>query len=284
MSARTPSAVGRGGSRVELVVCQALAALGAVVAVFPLYWMVITGLKPEDEVFAWPPTFWPGQLDVGVWWRGWTLHPFTLFFANSLVIALGTTLLALLLNSMAAFAFAKYRFRGRDALLLVYLSTMMIPGQVTMIPLFVMVKELGWINTHWGVIAPSVASGFAVFFLRQYLLSIPSELIDAARIDGCGDLGIYWRIILPLAQPALIVLGILTFMSSWNQFLWPLIVLNDREKFTIPIGLSYFTNQFFTTFNYQMAVVTISLIPLALLYILCQRYIVQGIATTGLKG
>jgi len=275
---------GRRSGLAELALLQALAVLGALVSLFPLYWMLITGLKPEAEVFSWPPTFWPSGLDVGVWRAGWTQRPFTLFFANSSVIALATTALTLLLNSLAAFAFAKYRFVGRDTLFLLYLSTMMIPGQVTMIPLFVMVKELGWINTHWGVIAPHVAGGFAVFFLRQYMLSIPSELIDAARIDGCGDLGIYWRIVLPLARAALVVLGILTFMTSWNQFLWPLIVLNDREKFTIPIGLSYFTNEFFTAFNYQMAVVTISLIPLALLYVLCQRYIVQGIATTGLKG
>ena len=276
-----------GGHRtplLETAILQALAVLGAVVSLFPLYWMLLTGLRSEADVFAWPPAFWPTGLDLGVWYAGWTKWPFTLFFANSMAIALGTTVLTLLINSLAAFAFAKYRFRGRDALFVLYLSTMMIPGQVTMIPLFVMVKDLGWINTHWGVIAPHVAGGFAVFFLRQYLLSIPSELIDAARIDGCGDLGIYWRIILPLARPALIVLGILTFMNSWNQFLWPLIILNDREAFTIPIGLSYFTNQFFTTFNYQMAVVTISLIPLALLYVFCQKYIVQGIATTGLKG
>lgn len=269
---------------IERVVFQTLVTAGAIVFLFPLYWMVIAGLKPEAEVFAWPPTFWPGSLDFGIWYTAWTRQPFTLFLVNSGVIAASTTALALLVNSLAAFAFAKYRFRGRDALFLLYLATMMIPGQVTMVPLFVIVKQLGWINTHWGVIAPGIATGFAVFMLRQFLQSIPSELIDAARIDGCGDFGIYWRIILPLAQPALIVLGILTFMNSWNAFLWPLIVLSEPGKFTIPIGLSYFKNEFFTTFNHLMAVVTISLIPILTIYIFFQRYIVRGIATTGLKG
>lgn len=269
---------------IERAVFQGMAMLGAFVFVFPLYWMLLTGLKPEADVFTWPPSLLPGHIDFGVWYRAWTQKPFTLFLVNSFAIGVGTTLLVLLVNSLAAFAFAFFRFRGRDFLFVLYLSTMMIPGQVTMIPLFVLTKDLGWINTYWGVIAPNVASGFAVFFLRQYLQSVPAELIDAARIDGCTDVGIYARIVMPLATPALTVLGILAFMNSWNAFLWPLIVLNDVHKFTIPIGLSYFTDQFFTAFNHLMAVVTISLIPVLLIFLFFQRSIIQGIATTGLKG
>jgi ABC-type glycerol-3-phosphate transport system permease component len=263
---------------------QITAVVGALLYLFPLYWMVVTGLKSESEIAAWPPTLWPGNLDLNIWIAGWTRFNFSLFLFNTTVIAVATTILCVFVNSLAAFGFAKYRFKAREPLFFCFLATLMIPGQVTMIPLFLIMRDLGWLNTHWSVVAPNIATAFAVFFLRQYLQTIPSELVDAARIDGCSDFGIYWRIILPLAVPALIVLGILTFIQSWNAFLWPLIMLTSQDKFTIPIGLSYYKTEFFTAFNYQMAVVTISLIPILVLYLLFQRHIVRGIATSGLKG
>ena len=187
-------------------------------------------------------------------------------------------------NSLGAFAFAKYHFRGRDVLFLFYLSTLMIPGQVTMIPLFLVVRTLGWINTYQGVIAPSLASGFGVFLIRQYMMTIPSDIMDAARIDGSRDFGIYWRIMLPLSKPVLVVWALLSFLRQWNSFLWPLIILNDQNSFTIPIGLQYFQNEFYAVYNQMLAITTISLIPVLIIFLLFQRQIVQGIATTGVRG
>jgi ABC-type glycerol-3-phosphate transport system permease component len=268
----------------EGLLIHLLAYAGALVMLFPLYWMVRAGLKPESEVFAWPPSLLPGRLDFGVWVRAWNSGPFARFMVTSLFVSSTAMAASLFVNSLGAFAFAKYRFRGQNLLFVLYLSTMMIPGQVTMIPLFLTVRDLGWVNTYQGIIAPGLASGFAVFLIRQYMVTIPSELMDAARIDGANEWGIYWRIVLPLSQPVLIVWALLSFLHSWNDFLWPLIILNERFKFTLPIGLQYFQTEYYTIYNQMLAITTISLIPVLLLFLLFQKYIVQGIATTGLRG
>ena len=250
--------------------------------VLPIVWMFVSALKSESEIFS--PHFWPREFNLENFWIGWTREPFTLFVANSLIVAGVSTLLVIATSALAGYAFAVYRFRGRTILLFVVLGTLMIPPQVTMIPTFLLMAWLRLLDSYAGLVLPTMASGFGIFLMRQFFLTLPRDLIQAGRIDGAGELRIFSTIMLPLARPAWATLGAFAFLASWNGFLWPLVILDSESKFTLPIGLLRFTQQYNQEFHLMMAVSAISLLPSLVIFLICQRAFVEGIATSGLKG
>lgn len=273
------------GGVVHRVVVYAVVAVGGFVMILPFLWMLSTSLKTTVQSMAFPPEWWPSP----VVWQNYTsiteYMPFFLFLFNSVKIAFFVVFGTLLTCSLAGYAFAKLRFPGRKVLFLVLLSTMMIPTQVTLIPVFVIMKYLGWINTHLALIVPAFfGSVFGTFLLRQFFMGIPNELEDAARIDGCSPWGIYWRIMLPLAKPSLATLAIFSFMGTWNDFMRPLIYLSDMGKMTLPVGLALLANHQDIRIPLIMAGAMLSLLPILILYIFGQKYFVRGIALTGMKG
>jgi alpha-1,4-digalacturonate transport system permease protein len=210
--------------------------------------------------------------------------PFWRYLRNSIIVTTAATIVTLIINSMAAFALSKYRFAGRDIVFIIIISTLMVPISVILIPAFLVISEVGWVNSFWGVIIPGAATPTGVFLLRQYMLTIPDELLDSARIDGATEWRIYWQIILPLARPALAVLAIFSVMWRWNDFLWPLIVLNQNELFTLQVGLNAFQGALDIQWHYILAMTVLTLLPITLVFAFLQRYITSGIATTGMKG
>jgi len=208
---------------------------------------------------------------------------FWVYLKNSVVVTTLATIITLIINSMAAFGLSKYQFRGRNLILITTISTLMIPISVILVPIFLVITQIGWNNNLWGVIIPGAATPTGVFLLRQYMLTIPDELLDAARIDGASEWRIYWQVILPLARPALAVLGIFSVMWRWNDFLWPLIVLTKSELFTLQIGLNQFQGDLQVQWEYVLAMTVLSLLPVTIVFAFLQRFITSGIATTGLK-
>ncbi|MEZ4629931.1 MAG: carbohydrate ABC transporter permease [Deinococcales bacterium] len=208
---------------------------------------------------------------------------FLRYFRNSLIVTVAATLLTLIINSMAAFALSKYQFKGRNAIFLIMLSTLMVPLSVILVPVFVVIYQIGWLNTLWGVIIPGAATPTGVFLLRQYMLTIPDDLLASARIDGASEWRIYWQIILPLAAPAMAVLAIFSVMWRWNDFLWPFLVLSKNELFTLQVGLNSFQGELNTDWNYILAMTVLTLLPITLVFAVLQLFITSGIATTGIK-
>jgi multiple sugar transport system permease protein len=274
----------KGALPLRLVPIYVLFVAGSVAMLAPFLWMISTSLKDSGEVFAYPPVWLPEPPQ----WRNYLyvfeLLPFGRYLVNTIVVATTVTFLEVLTSSLAAFAFARVDFPGRDRVFLLYLATLMIPGQVTIIPNFLVVSWLGWNNTYLALIIPAAFSAFGTFLLRQFFLSLPVELEQAARIDGCGYFGIYRHIILPLSGPALATLTIFVFMTQWNSFLWPLIVTNSENLRTLTVGLSYFRDEAASQFNYLMAGTVMNVIPILLVYVALQRYFVRGIALTGITG
>ena len=251
--------------------------------VVPFLWMLSTGLKSDIQAYVFPPELIP---DPVVWQNVatvWTSLPFGRFMLNSGVVAIAVTAGQLLFSSMAAFAFARLRFPFRGQIFLAYLGTMMLPYHVVLIPIFILVRTLGWIDTYQGLIVPHLFSAYATFLLRQFFITIPMELEEAARVDGASHFRIYWQIMLPVSKPALATLGVFVFMFSWNDFLWPLIVINTLELKTLPIGLSYFLTQYTVYWNLLMVGTSLAILPVLLVFFFTQRYFVQGITLTGIK-
>ena len=208
---------------------------------------------------------------------------FWTYLKNSVIVTVTATVITLVINSMAAFALSKYRFKGRDAIFVIIISTLMIPISVVLVPVFLVITRIGWNNNLWGVIIPGAATPTGVFLLRQYMLTIPDELIDSARIDGASEWRIYWQIVLPLSGPALAVLAIFSVMWRWNDFLWPLIVLSRTEVFTLQVGLNAFQGELNIQWHYVLAMTVLTLLPITIVFAFLQRFITTGIATTGLK-
>jgi multiple sugar transport system permease protein len=256
----------------------------AVGMVIPFVWMLSTSLKTNQYVMTFPPQFIPRPLSFESYTRLFELYPMGRMFGNSLFAAAATTLGQLVTCSMAAYAFARMRFRGREVLFLIYLATLMVPFQVTITPLFILMRLLGWINTAQGLIVPGIFSAFGTFLLRQHLLTIPRELEEAAFLDGASHFTVFRRIILPLATPALATLAVFAFMGSWNAFLWPLFILQDLEKMTLPVGLATLHGRYLTEWNLVMAGTVITTVPMILVYLFAQKYLVKGFVTSGLKG
>lgn len=251
----------------------------------PFFWMLSTSLKEPDAVFIYPPEWIPNPVVWSNYRRAWTILPFGQAYINSIVIAVTVTIGTLVSCSLAAYAFARLEFKGKNVLFYSLLATMMIPGQVTLIPMYVLFSRIGWIDTHYPLVIPPILSNaFGVFLLRQFFLTIPKDLEDAARIDGCNPAYVYWLIMLPLAKPALVTLGIFTFLGTWNSFLPPLIYLNTTEKFTVPLLLRSFQGLYSADWTLMMAASSIAILPVMIAYLFGQRYFIEGITLTGLKG
>lgn len=259
--------------------------VGAIAMVVPFIWMISTSLKGEGEVFIYPPRWIPVPPQWSNYPRVFEVVPFPLFSFNSLKIALLATFGTLLSCSMTAYAFARLRFPFKEAIYVLVLATLMVPGQVTMIPVFLINRWLGWIDTHLPLIVPHFMAGaFGVFLLRQFFTTLPNELSEAAKVDGASDWTIYSRIILPLSKPALATLGVFTFMGEWNNLLGPVIYLTSPAKMTLSVGLTYFRDQYSTTWTLLMAGALLSVLPILALFAVAQKYFVQGVVMTGLKG
>lgn len=254
--------------------------------IIPFLWVLSTSLKPESQAISWPIRWIPETLTFENYMSVFMRQdvPILRWFWNSLVIATIHTGLMLLFNSMSAFAFARLKFKGRDILFWTLMGTMMIPPVMNLVPLYGLISSLGWVNNYAAMIFPGLASVFGIFLLRQFFIGIPKELEEAARIDGASSFTIYWRIILPLAKPALIVLALFTFMGNWNDYLWPLIVTTSAEMRTLPVGLAIMQGQFNIQFAKLMAATIFSALPVIILFIFAQRFLVKGIALSGIKG
>ncbi|MHB0875809.1 MAG: carbohydrate ABC transporter permease [Anaerolineae bacterium] len=271
-----------GGRLLGYVVLSAV----ALSMLLPFLWMLSTSLKEPGNIFLLPPQWIPDPVHWLNYADLFDELPFHLFFINSLKIAILVVFGSLISNSMAAFAFARVRFPGRGPLFAVLLSTLMVPGTVTMVPVFIIMRSLGWLDSHLPLIVPAFAgSAFGTFFLRQFFLSLPSDYVDSARIDGCRFFGVYWRIFLPLAKPALATLAIFTFMGSWNGLIGPLIYINSVDKMTLTLGLALLRGgqQNPGRYTLVMAGAMISVIPMILLFFSAQKYFVQGVIRSGLR-
>jgi multiple sugar transport system permease protein len=257
---------------------------GSVVMLLPFVWMLSTSLKDPGEIFTFPPIWIPSRLVWENYAETVSVMPFGRFYFNSLVVAISVTVLQILTSSLAAFAFARLRFRGRNVLFLLYLATLMIPFHVMLIPNFIIMRLLGWFDSYQALILPPAFSAFSTFLLRQYFLSLPLELDEAARIDGASSLRIWWQIILPLSGPVLAALTIFTFLNAWNDFLWPLVITNSLEMRTLPVGLTTFQGQFKVDWHLLMAGAVIAMVPVLIIYVLAQKKFVEGMTIAGLAG
>jgi len=263
-------------------------AAGAALFIFPFFWTVTTALKSYQQAFAYPPVWIPKPFVWSNFAEAWTTlpMPFHLFVINTYTIAFIATSGTLLSCSLVAYGFARFRFRGRNLLFLVLLSTMMLPGQVTMIPVFVFWNKLHLVDTFAPLVLPAwfATSAFSVFLLRQFFMTIPKELDEAAMIDGCSYFGIWWRIIMPLSRPALITIVILSFLGEWNDFMGPLIYLNSLRNYTVSIALNMFRDLYYVRLELLMAASLIHIIPVIALFFAAQKYFIKGITMTGIKG
>jgi multiple sugar transport system permease protein len=258
--------------------------LMAVLAMIPFLWTLSTSLKNIDEVFTFPPQWFPDKLQWSNYSTLWRELPLGRWIFNSAAVVVLAVLGKLILASTAAYAFARLRFPGRDWIFYILLTALMIPWEVTLIPGFVLMRQFGWIDTPAALIVPSIGDVFGIFLLRQYFMAIPKELDDSARVDGAGYFRIFWSIVLPLSRAPLAVVSALGFMGVWNAFLWPLVMINTPERFTLPVGLQLLNSQHSTDWTTLMAGDVISLIPVIVVYLAAQRYFVEGITVTGLKG
>ncbi len=272
--------------QLERVVVWTLLVAGALVMLLPFLWLVSTSLKEQRQIFVYPPQWIPDPIRWQNYPEALTSLPFARYTLNTLIITSLTMIGVLLTSSLCAYGFARLRFPGRDLIFMVLLSTLMLPYAVIMIPQYIMFKYLGWIDTYLPLVVPFWFGGgiFNVFLLRQFFRTIPADLTEAARIDGASELRIYWRIMLPLAGPALAVVAIFTFINTWNDFLGPLIYLSSQTKYTMALGLASFKGLYATQWHYLMAASTVMVIPIIVLFFLAQRYFVQGIVMTGTKG
>ncbi len=261
-----------------------LLAFGVALTLLPLLWMLMASLMPPGEANSYPPRLWPSAVTFEHYAALFTRLELARYLLNSTLLAGAVTLIALFINSMAGYAFAKFRFRFRDRLFRGLLAAMVIPAQVAMLPLFLLLKQFGLINTYWGVIIPGMASIFGIFLIRQYLLAIPDSLLDAARMDGAGEFRIYWSLILPLCRPILVTLAIFSFLGAWNDFMWPLIVLTDSSRYTLPVALANLLGEHVQDTELMMAGSVLTVLPVMLLFVALQKYYIAGIMLGGMKG
>lgn len=262
--------------------------LVALTMVVPFIWMVSTSLKPSGTEFAYPPQIFPTTFEVENYVKLFTLVPFARYFFNTILVTLFIVVGQVVISALAGYGFARLQFMGRDTIFLLYLATMMIPFQITLIPLYLIVYRLGWVNTYQGMIMPGISSAFSIFLLRQSFMTIPRDYQDAARIDGASEWRIFAQIFLPLTVPALTTVAVFAFMGSWTDLLWPMLIARAQEMRTLEVGLAYFnasTTAFRqTNWPLMMSAAVVVMLPVLIVYFLTQRYFVEGIAMTGIKG
>jgi multiple sugar transport system permease protein len=266
------------------VLLYALLVLGAVLALLPMVWMVSASLMPSGEASTYPPHFFPSRLTFAHYSDLFTRLSIGKYLLNSAFVSFVVTFASLAINAMAGYAFAKLRFRGRDRLFRVLSTGLVLPVQVAMLPLFLLMKNLHLINTYWGVIIPGMASIFGIFLVRQYALAIPDEMLDAARVDGASEFRIFWSIVVPGIVPILATLSIWTFLATWNDFMWPLIVLSDESHYTLPVALANLAGEHVQDTELMMAGSVLTVIPVMLVFLFLQRYYIQGVMAGSVKG
>lgn len=282
----TARAAGRGRRRGPpwgAAIAYALCALLAVVTLGPVLWMVVNSLKGAAEINAFPPTFVPHEVRFDNYGRVFATRPFLRFMLNSFVVATVVTGVALLFHAMAAYALARLRFPGREPIFLTLISTMMVPYSVILIPVFLLVKQFGWLDTYQGLIVPSIFHAFGIFLLRQFYLGLPRELEEAALLDGDTPAGIFWHIALPLSRPILSALAVFFWLTNWNNYLWPLVVTQSREMQVVQVAIASFSGEYSSSWELIMAASTIAAVPGLLLFLFLQRYLVEGIKLSGIK-
>lgn len=257
--------------------------LGSFIMLFPFIWMISTSLKTQIETLAYPPALFPAKPQWENYKYVFDTSPFMKFYLNSIIVTVGVVVGQLVTCSMGAYAFSRRKFRGRDKLFVAYLATMMVPAQVTMIPTYIIISKLKWIDTYKALIIPCIFSAYGTFLLRQFFMGIPKDLEESVFIDGGGAYTCFFHIILPLTKTALITFGTFVFQYAWNNYLWPLLVTNELRMFTLPMGIQFFVGQFTTLYHYMMAAATMAMVPMIFVYLFAQRYFTAGIAITGIK-
>ena len=276
-----PAALLRRGRDAVVIYTLVLAAVA--IGLLPYFWMVSSSLKTMANMFSVPIQWIPDPVNWQSYVIAWHAQDFPRYFLNSGFVAVAITLGNLAICSLAGYSLAKFRYFGRGLLFILILSTMMLPLEVTMVPLFLIIKQLDWANSYQGLIVPFLVDGFGVFLMRQYMLGIPKDLIDAARIDGASELRIFWQIVLPLCKPALVALGVFTFREAWDMYIWPLIIVSRDGLRTLPLAISLFMSSYGTAWDQLMAIAVLGTLPMIVLFFVLQRAFIQGIAVTGLK-
>ncbi|EAD8596259.1 carbohydrate ABC transporter permease [Listeria monocytogenes] len=256
--------------------------VGGFFMILPFIWMVLSSLKTDAEILKIPPTIWPETFTLDNFTKLFTEMDFAIYLKNTLIIVF-FSFFGLFLNAMAGYGFAKFKFKGKNKLFYLVLATMMIPGQVTMIPVYLLLNASGLTNTMTGIVLPGLVGAFGIFLFRQFMSTISDDLLEAARLDGASEFYIFWRIVIPISRPVLAVQGILTFIAGWNSFLWPLIIANDEKFYTLSVGLQLLKGQYGSNYALQMAGATFMVIPIILIFMTFQKYILKGFNVSGMK-
>jgi ABC-type glycerol-3-phosphate transport system permease component len=271
------------GSRRGRLVKHVVAIIICLVMAFPIYWMIVTALTPNADLIAGVAGYWPRHFDFANFTNAWSAQPWARWFFNTVLVGIGSVLITVSTNVLAGYAFAKLKFPGKVPIFFLLLATMMVPIQVTMVPTFRITVDLHLFGSLWGVIIPEVAAAFGIFLSRQFMISIPDELLEAARIDGAGHLTVFRRIILPLCKPLLAVLVLFNFMFRWNDFAWPLIVLKNPSDYTLPVGLLFLQGQYTVNYAQLLGMALVTILPMLVLFVLLQRYFVEGLLRSGIR-
>ena len=270
--------------RAGIVLLYAALSVGALLMATPLLMMILTSFKTSAEALRMPPVIIPAQPSLDAYRTVLTQAPFLTWFRNSVVVAVSVTALILFTSSLAGYIFAKFTFPGKNVLFTLLLATLMVPFPVILIPIYLIVNKLGMLNSLLALIAPSMVSAFGIFLMRQFVAAIPNDLIDAARLDGASEWTIYWQLIRPQLSPAMATLGIFTFMTSWNDYLWPLVAINDQDKMTLPLALSFFNTSHTTRYDLVMAASVLVILPIIVVFLFFQRHFINAMVLSGVKG
>ncbi|ELA3159171.1 carbohydrate ABC transporter permease [Listeria monocytogenes] len=269
-------------SRGAQIAVISILTVGGFFMILPFIWMVLSSLKTDAEILKIPPTIWPETFTLDNFTKLFTEMDFAIYLKNTLIIVF-FSFFGLFLNAMAGYGFAKFKFKGKNKLFYLVLATMMIPGQVTMIPVYLLLNAAGLTNTMTGIVLPGLVGAFGIFLFRQFMSTISDDLLEAARLDGASEFYIFWRIVIPISRPVLAVQGILTFIAGWNSFLWPLIIANDEKFYTLSVGLQLLKGQYGSSYALQMAGATFMVIPIILIFMTFQKYILKGFNVSGMK-
>ncbi|WP_163536087.1 carbohydrate ABC transporter permease [Gracilibacillus sp. YIM 98692] len=269
-------------SKLEKFIVTFLLVFGGISVSLPFIWMILSSFKTEREVLQIPPTLFPQNPTFQNYLELFQNLNFDVYLVNTLIIVF-FSMVGLLLNTMAGYGFGKFEFRGKEIWFMVVLVTMMLPGQITMIPTYLIINEMGLTNTMTGIVLPGLIVAFMIFLIRQFMVTVPDDLIEAARLDGAGEIYIFFKLIIPLAKPILSVQVILTFIASWNSFLWPLIIANDQRLYTLSVGLSLLQDQYATNYGLQMAGSAFMVVPILIIFMIFQKYLVEGFNVSGIK-
>lgn len=275
---------GTAGRREHNAVAYIVLILFTAVYLVPILWMILSSFKADSELFAYPPKLLPSQFSLENYTDAWNRGDFGLYFKNTTIVAVTATVLTVVINTMAGYAFAKYKFKGSTAIFMMFLATMMLPLEVLMIPIFQVVRTFHLYNNFWGLIIPSAATPAGVFLVRQYFLTIPNEIMESARIDGASETKIFLRLMIPLAKPVMSVLAIFAFLWRWNDYMWPLVVIRDTKKYTVQLALANFSGQYAVDWGSLLAMSVLTMIPVLIIFLIFQKQFMKGMVAGAVKG